>query len=76
MIIIDNNPLSYDNNVENGIPILSWYEDTNDKELLKLIPILKYMSNNDVIDVRYPYYIGKAAVLIDILKMFEPIDFI
>jgi len=52
MIIIDNNPLSYDNNVSNGIPILSWYEDTNDKELLKLIPILKYMSNNDVYDVR------------------------
>jgi Dullard-like phosphatase family protein len=52
MIIIDNNPLSYDNNVSNGIPILSWYEDTNDNELLKLIPILKYMSNNDVYDVR------------------------
>ena len=52
MIIIDNNPLSYDNNVENGIPILSWYEDTNDNELMKLIPILKYMANNDIIDVR------------------------
>jgi len=52
MIIIDNNPLSYDNNVSNGIPILSWYEDTNDKELLKLIPILKHMANNDVYDVR------------------------
>ena len=52
MIIIDNNPLSYDNNISNGIPILSWYEDINDKELLKLIPILKYMSNNDVNDVR------------------------
>ena len=52
MIIIDNNPLSYDNNISNGIPILSWYEDTNDKELLKLIPILKYMSMNDVYDVR------------------------
>lgn len=36
----------------------------------------KSKNNNDVIDVRYPYYIGKAAVLIDILKMFEPIDFI
>ena len=36
----------------------------------------KTKNNNDVIDVRYPYYIGKAAVLIDILKMFEPIDFI
>ena len=53
MIIIDNNPLSYDNNVENGIPILSWYEDMNDNELLKLIPILKYMSNKNVYDVRY-----------------------
>ena len=52
MIIIDNNPLSYDNNVANGIPILSWYEDMNDNELLKLIPILKYMSNKDVYDVR------------------------
>ena len=52
MIIIDNNPLSYDNNVENGIPILSWYEDTNDNELMKLIPVLKYMANNDIIDVR------------------------
>lgn len=36
----------------------------------------KHKNNNDVIDVRYSYYIGKAAVLIDILKMFEPIDFI
>ena len=52
MIIIDNNPLSYDNNIDNGIPILSWYEDINDKELLKLLPILKYMSNSNVYDVR------------------------
>jgi len=52
MIIIDNNPLSYDNNIENGIPILSWYENVNDDELLKLLPILKYMSNPEVQDVR------------------------
>ena len=52
MIIIDNNPISYDNNVANGIPILSWYEDMNDNELLKLIPILKYMSSKNVHDVR------------------------
>ena len=52
MIIIDNNPLSYKNNVENGIPILSWYDNINDNELLKLIPLLKYMSNSNVEDVR------------------------
>ena len=52
MIIIDNNPLSYDNNIENGIPILSWYDNINDNELLKLLPLLKYMSNPNVPDVR------------------------
>ena len=52
MIIIDNNPISYDNNIENGIPILSWYENSNDNELLKLIPLLKYLSNPIVPDVR------------------------
>ena len=52
MIIIDNNPLSYDNNIENGIPILSWYDNINDNELLKLLPLLKYMSDNNVQDVR------------------------
>lgn len=38
----------------------------------------KYKLNDDssVIDIRHAYYLGKAAVLIDILKMFEPIDFI
>ena len=52
MIIIDNNPLSYDNNIENGIPILSWYDNINDTELLKLLPLLKYMSNSNIPDVR------------------------
>ena len=50
LIIIDNNPVSYAVNEDNGIPILTWYDDLNDKELLKLIPLLKYLSNVD--DVR------------------------
>ena len=49
VIIIDNNPVSYALNQENGIPILTWYEDLNDKELINLIPLLKYLSTvNDV----------------------------
>ena len=50
VIIIDNNPASYALNQENGIPILTWYDNLNDNELIKLIPLLKYLSNVD--DVR------------------------
>jgi RNA polymerase II subunit A small phosphatase-like protein len=51
-IIIDNNPVSYVMNQDNGLPILTWYDDLNDKELLNLIPLLKYLSTqNDVRDV-------------------------
>jgi RNA polymerase II subunit A small phosphatase-like protein len=50
IIIIDNNPMSYITNIDNGIPILTWYDNSNDDELMKLIPILKYLANVD--DVR------------------------
>ena len=50
IIIIDNNPVSYTLHKNNGIPILSWIDDPKDEELLKLIPILKYLSK--VKDVR------------------------
>ena len=33
--------LSFIYQQENGIPIKSWYDDYNDLELFKLIPILK-----------------------------------
>ena len=52
IIIIDNNPISYALNKHNGIPITTWIDNPNDKELLKLIPILKFLSK--VKDVR-PY---------------------
>ena len=50
LIIIDNNPASYVLNQENGIPILSWFDNPNDNELMKLVPLLKYLST--VSDVR------------------------
>ena len=49
VIIIDNNPISYYLNQDNGIPISTWYDDINDNELNKLIPLLIYLSKvNDV----------------------------
>ena len=50
VIIIDNNPVSYVMNQDNGLPILTWYDDLNDKELLNFIPLLKYLASVD--DVR------------------------
>ncbi len=39
-IIIDNSPLSFAFQPENGMPILSWYDDRTDTKLLELIPVL------------------------------------
>ena len=49
-IIIDNNPLSFLLNKYNGITIKAFHYDKNDKELLKLLPLLKYLAYVD--DVR------------------------
>ena len=52
VIIIDNNPLSYTLNIENGLPISSWETNINDNELIKLIPLLQYISQRKIFDVR------------------------
>ena len=49
-ILIDNSPNSYRLQPENAIPILSWYDDPNDTELFKLMPMLIDLAR--VADVR------------------------
>lgn len=44
VIIIDNSPLSFAFQPENGLPILSWYDDPEDTKLLELIPVLRLLS--------------------------------
>lgn len=39
-VIIDNNPHTFSLHVDNGIPIESWFDDSNDRELLELLPLL------------------------------------
>ena len=71
VVIVDNSPLSYSFNKENGIPILAWFNDKNDKELYNLLPILEFLSIVD--DVRY--YI-KEIVINDTICFDKAIDVI
>ena len=49
LIIVDNSPLAYSFDIENGLPIKTWYEDKNDIELYKINSILEFLANtNDV----------------------------
>ena len=50
IIIVDNSPVSYALHPENGLPILTWFEDKSDRELYKITPILQFLSS--VSDVR------------------------
>ena len=50
VIIIDNNPVSFTANKTNGLPILTWHSIQSDNELIKLIPLLTYLTTVD--DIR------------------------
>lgn len=49
-VLVDNSPHAYGYDLDNGIPIESWFDDSSDTELLKLAGFLRSMV--DVEDVR------------------------
>ena len=58
IVIVDNSPLSYALHPENGLPILTWFEDKSDRELYAIMPVLEFLSS--VKDVRdfIPKFVG------------------
>ena len=58
IIIVDNSPMSYCLNPKNGLPILSWFDDPDDRELFHISTILEFLSL--VPDVRI--YIHKFVI--------------
>jgi RNA polymerase II subunit A small phosphatase-like protein len=45
--IVDNSPLAYGLQPQNSIPITTWFDDPEDRELLDLLPILEKLSHVD-----------------------------
>lgn len=45
IIIVDNSAYCFAYQLEHGIPIISWFDDYNDKELFKLIEYLKILAH-------------------------------
>lgn len=49
-VIIDNSPFSYMFQPDNAIPVTSWFNDRNDRELYTLMPILDKLAEPTVVD--------------------------
>ena len=79
VIIIDNSPNSYKYNKENGIPISTWFDDENDRELYNITQILEFLSDVDDVRVFIPkFVIGDEISYLassDIIRKFKNKNF-
>ena len=51
-VLVDNSPHAYGFQIDNGIPIESWFDDDTDTELLKLLGFLRQLFSTNDNDVR------------------------
>lgn len=68
LIIVDNSPNAYYFHPENAVPILSWYDDPDDRCLFEMIPLLEALSQVDDVRSVIPRFVNKDIALVDFPK--------
>ena len=78
LIIVDNSPIAYTFDSDNGLPIKTWIEDPDDREIMKLVPILEFLSKTKDVRKFIEQFVYNNKILYDeameIIKMKELID--
>ena len=78
LIIVDNSPIAYTFDSYNGLPIQTWTEDPDDRELMKLVPILEFLSKVKDVRIFIDIFVDNNKILykdaMDIIKKEDLID--
>ena len=65
VIIVDNSPNAYYFHPENAVPILSWYDDLDDRSLFELIPLLEALAQVDDVRKVIPQFVKLDTAEVD-----------
>ena len=78
LIIVDNSPIAYTFDSDNGLPIKTWIDDPDDKVLMKLVPILEFLSKTKDVRKFIDEFVYNNKILyeeaMEIIKMKDLID--
>ena len=78
LIIVDNSPIAYTFDSDNGLPIETWTDDPDDRELMKLLPILEFLSKVKDVRVFTKIFVNNNKILykdaMEIIKKEDLID--
>ena len=78
LIIVDNSPIAYTFDSDNGLPILTWTDDPDDRELMKLLPILEFLSKVKDVRIFTKIFVDNNKILykdaMEIIKKEDLID--
>ena len=63
VIIVDNSPIAYAFDSENGLPIKTWYEDPYDTELKKIEPLIVFLSKTKDVRIYIDKFVDDNEIL-------------